>query len=437
MMIKHLLFHVLLTLAILLTACTSGSAPAPELIAEEAYPITTTTQSPPAEGYPVDTPTPSAPPSITASLPPYPFPTLPVTPAPSWERSRVGDAQLITVDLGWALDEERLMWTGDAGESWREITPPVSADFTIADVFFLNANLGWVAASPALAGDQAILPVQIMRTEDGGQSWQSYSFEASLPYPVNARPTQIEFIDPQHGWLVVDRTATMNSSAADLYESSDGGITWNLKSLPFSGPVHFISPSVGRTTGSCCTGAPKQLYRTTDGGLTWQQQVVAPDPVEDDFDYHDYGLPVFQNEQEGVLAITLRDVNYEVTGLGFYRTSDAGQSWQLAETFTTAGPVPIGAGNSIPVQILNPEHWIVALPGALHVTRDGGETWEEFGQADLPGSHVRLEFVNEATGWSLVFEDNCGDDCLLLFKSTDGGKTWSAVAVANGGAPYP
>jgi len=354
-----------------------------------------------------------------------------LTPTPLSAPARVHDAQLISANQGWALAGELLLWTADGGGSWRAITPPVSAGLSIADVFFLNAGQGWVALSPFLAGDQDILPIRILRTQDGGQSWQEYGFEAGLPYIVNARVAHLEFIDPQHGWLVVDRTASMNSSAADLYQSSDGGLTWQLKSLPFSGPVHFISPSIGWTTGSCCTGAPRQLYRTMDGGLTWQQQVVAPNPVEDGYDYHDYGLPIFQNEQEGVLAITLRDPSYAASGVGFYRTSDAGRSWQLAGTFHSSAQVPFGAGISIPVQILDSDRWILALPGALYRTPDAGETWEELAQAGLPGSHARLDFVTEDLGWSLVFEDNCGENCLILFESTDGGKSWSALAFEN------
>ena len=62
----------------------------------------------------------------------------------------------------------------------------------------------------------------------------------------------------------------MNSSAADLYRTSDGGLTWDRLRLPFDGRIHFITPSIGWIIGSCCTGAPRGLFRTADGGVPWQ-----------------------------------------------------------------------------------------------------------------------------------------------------------------------
>lgn len=350
-------------------------------------------------------------------------------PNPSWDRSSVVDAGLLAAGEGWALAGEKLLWTTDYGQNWQDITPTLANDRTIAKVYFLNAGQGWLALIPPPDCCQEILPIHILHTEDGGQNWQESSFEASLAPGVFPGITGLAFSDPVHGWLVVNQTATMNNSAADLYQSTDGGLTWQLRPLPYNGPVKFITLDIGWTTGSCCTGAPRQLFRTADGGDTWEQQRLAPNPVEDGFDYHDYQLPAFFNERDGLLAVTLRKPSYEVNEVGIYRTADAGETWQPAATLPAPGLPGPGAGLSIPVQFLQPDHWIVALGKAIHVTQDAGENWEEFAQPDLPGSHVQLQFVTEQLGWSIVFADDCGENCLLLFGTSDGGKTWHAITV--------
>ena len=49
--------------------------------------------------------------------------------------------QLITHDIGWALDRGRLYWTNDVGNRWTDISPGSSAH--LDDVFFLDATRGW------------------------------------------------------------------------------------------------------------------------------------------------------------------------------------------------------------------------------------------------------------------------------------------------------
>ena len=151
--------------------------------------------------------------------------------------------------------------------------------------------------------------------------------------------------------------------------------------------------------------------------------MLAPNPVEG-FDYHGYRLPVFFDEQDGLLAVTIRNEFYEAVEVGIYQTEDGGASWQLATTLIPTEMIEPGSSSWVQVQFLQPNTWLVAVGKALYVTRDAGEAWERLEQPDLPGWHYQLMFVNEQVGWSLVFKDNCGGDCLLLYKTSDGGATW-------------
>jgi photosystem II stability/assembly factor-like uncharacterized protein len=316
-----------------------------------------------------------------------------------------------------------------------DITPPDIGGLVVFDVSFASPSIGWMAvgADPNTylpSGDPPFTyPITLMVTADGGRTWQA------LPIEVERGSWGPSFdifvLDALNGWIVVNRTETMNSSAADLYWTRDGGQTWQKSRLPNNGPVRFISPTVGWAIGSCCTGAPLQLYRTTDGGATWRQQVVAPDPIDDSFDYNDYALPVFLDESQGILPITLRGSSSETTGLAFYETSDAGQTWTLA---ATAPPneafANYGSGISIPTSIVSREVWFVSA-GRLSVTRNSGADWETITPAGFSDYFLeRIQFATDTSGWALAsrtrsdFTSERG-----LFASDDGGQTWTPLYV--------
>jgi photosystem II stability/assembly factor-like uncharacterized protein len=349
------------------------------------------------------------------------------TPVPVTHLRSIFDAGLVAEGQGWVISAGRLLWTPDGGDHWEDITPDHNKDLIITNVFCIDINHCWVAMVPQPQVEQVKLEIIVFYSQDGGKTWQQSSLEAALPFGMYSGITDLGFIDEQTGWLVVNQTASMNASAGDLYFTRDGGKTWQMSELPFNGPVNFINDDLGWMIGSCCTGAPRQLFRSENGGSTWEQQILAPNPVDDGFDYHDYQLPVFVNKEIGYVAVTYRDVFYETVEVGFYLTYDEGNTWQQITTFGPSELSDPGPGSAIQVQFLDAETWIAALGNAVCVTDESGESWEIFEIEELPGWHYRLMFVTEHIGWSLVFRDYCGDDCLVLYQTMDGGVTWAAL----------
>jgi photosystem II stability/assembly factor-like uncharacterized protein len=375
-------------------------------------PTSTTTQSA------TETPSPSATPLETKPSP---------TSAPITQLEAIWDAGLVAEDQGWVISDGRLMWTSDGGENWHDITPSNDEDLIITNVFFLDADQGWAVMIPPPEVEQVSIEILVFHSQDGGETWEQNFLQADLPFGVYSGLTDLKFIDSQSGWLVVNQTMTMNASAADLYRTQDGGLTWQMSQLPYNGAVHFINAEMGWTIGSCCTGASRQLFRSQDGGQTWDQQAFVPNPVEDGFDYHGYHLPVFFDQQEGLLAVLHKDVFYDVVEVGIYRTTDGGSSWQPVTTFSSTELAELGPSSFTQVQFLQPAYWIVAVGKTIYVTVDAGESWTRSEQDTLPGFHYRLMFASENVAWSVLFKDNCGDNCLLLYRTGDGGETWEAL----------
>jgi len=326
-----------------------------------------------------------------------------------------------------------MLATADGGETWREMTLPESDPGFTQAAFFLDAKMGWVGVGyPQDDSGSGEQPVAVMSTRDGGQVWQVQELEVQSPFGDPGHIIDVWFLDAQHGWVSLDFTATMNSSTGELLRTADGGRTWEQSELPNAGPISFNSPAIGWTIGNFNNGARKLLYRTLDGGETWQPQTVLAEPVDDGIQYNDYLLPVFFDERKGILPVLVSDAGYELTGVAFYRTVDAGYTWSPVSTLLD--PVTSLEWGQAAVEILDSTTWIVASDeGVLYRTVDGGDTWQQVNQAERQPklSFWGLSFTSQATGWTLAYEDCQGGviACLQLYRTDDGGQHWAVLPV--------
>lgn len=104
----------------------------------------------------------------------------------------------------------------------------------------------------------------IVLTFDGGKHW---SLE-----PVGERPNSVFLLSDELGWMVTDR---------GVWITDDGGRTW-AKQLALKGMLraHFVNPRHG-----FAIGFPSAVYETVDGGKTWNKLAVAeqgPDAAKTD-----------------------------------------------------------------------------------------------------------------------------------------------------------
>jgi photosystem II stability/assembly factor-like uncharacterized protein len=115
----------------------------------------------------------------------------------------------------------------------------------------------------------------LLRSSDGGTIWT----RATLPAGAGGYPV-VWFVDARQGFLL--EGGTSGSLGAHFYRTSDAGHTWTRvpTALRFSQlerpSFDFVSPKVvfAWTTGDDEPGAsPPPLYETSDGGRTWQRIV--------------------------------------------------------------------------------------------------------------------------------------------------------------------
>ena len=260
----------------------------------------------------------------------------------------------------------------------------------------------------------------------------------SNPWKVLTLPTEAIFSDvaftnnPDHGWLV--------GTQATLFETSDGGNTWEQKTIDFGDEKILFSAVSFNGNEGWIVGKPSILLHTDDGGESWKRIPLSAK------------LP---GSPDGIVA--LGDSTAEmVTNLGaIYKTTDGGKNWKAlvegavgvarnihrsedgryvavsakGNFFSTWEPgqtewTPHQRTSSRRLQNMgfsnNKSLWLLARGGQIQFSEsDNYEEWQEPVYPEFSTSWGLLDvaYRNPEEIWLAGGSGN-------LLRSTDGGQTW-------------
>jgi hypothetical protein len=85
----------------------------------------------------------------------------------------------------------------------------------------MNMQYAWIAIGPA--NQQEGPGITVLRTADGGRSWQ----RSLINDPRVSLVDVPHFITVKQGWLEVSGTPGAGSAGSDIWHSNDGGQTWS------------------------------------------------------------------------------------------------------------------------------------------------------------------------------------------------------------------
>ena len=355
------------------------------------------------------------------TLTPYPD-----TPSPSLiDAPQVATPALIKMDMfneldGWAVTEAEIVRTNDGGISWFDVTPPGMDETGFGvDTFLLDVQHAWVQKPDF---DNFPNSGFMYRSRDGGLTWTTFT----VPFSRG----DLNFIDPENGWVLADLGVGAGSNAVAVYRTANGGETWERMytndpndagagdSLPLGGiktDLVSLDMETAWVTGVIYAPGEVFLYRTENGGNIWSAVNLELPQIAEDLELViNEDQMKFVSPTHGYLALHRSGTTFQTI---IYVTRDAGNTWSLTPTLI--------AGTGTPV-FLSESEAILYNGEQFYITQDGAQSWATVSPDVAFGeTFVNMEFVTTRAGWVITMDP--ATNHRSLYRTHDGGATWLPV----------
>ncbi|HZP48328.1 MAG TPA: hypothetical protein VFB07_07340 [Vicinamibacterales bacterium] len=317
-----------------------------------------------------------------------------------------------------------------------------------------DSNVVWVATGENTSQRSAHFGDGVYKSIDAGKTWQRVGLAAS-------EHIGRILVDPRNSnvvWVAAQGPLFAAGGERGVYKTTDGGRTWQA-SLTISADtgandlafdpknpdvVYASAYQRRRAVGQLIGGGPEGgIYKTTNGGRTWTKLTRG-------LPTGDMGRIALATDGRKSPATVFALVNARPNEAGFYRSDDAGATWDrighmpVERTGRTGGAGPAGADEGQPPEPTGPlgrDDWyrggdpqyyfelfvdpntpdtIWSVNTNLEVSADGGHTWKRAGFEEK-GMHVDHHVVAwdpSDPGHMLVGNDGG------LYETYDRGDTW-------------
>jgi len=303
----------------------------------------------------------------------------------SGTKARLRGVSAVSDKIAWASGANgTCLKTTDGGATWQTLKVPGAESLDFRDVDAFDANTAYLLSIGE--GEKS----RIYKTTDGGQTWQ-LQFTNHNP---KAFFDAMAFWDAKHGIAVSDPV----EGRFLILKTSDGGATW--KETPSANmPLAVAGEGAFAASGSCITvqgsknawfatgGGAARVFRSSDGGETWQ---VAATPI------------ISGQPPTGIFSIAFRDAQNGMIVGGDYSkeaeahdhvatTNNGGKRWTLAKALPTgfrSGVVYVGGAKTSAIVVVGPKGTDYSL--------NNGASWTSLGA----GGYHAVSFAG-TTGWAV------------------------------------
>jgi len=296
--------------------------------------------------------------------------------------ARLRGVSAVSERVAWASGSgSTVLRTNDGGTRWQKLTV-TNDNVDFRDIDAINAETAYalsVGNGPAS---------RIYKTSDAGATW-TLQFKNENP---KAFLDAMSFWDADHGIVFGDSI----DGQLDILITENGGNTWSRLSSPNLPPAlpnegAFAASGtniavVGKSHAWIGTGAAAKslVLRTSDNGHTWQ--------VSD--------TPVAAGQSSGIFSIAFRDTKHGVIVGGDYTkekeavnnlafTRDGGATWTLAKG--------LSGFRSVVAYVPGTKIIVAIGPAGSDFSTDDGQTWKP---VDGPGFDTFSFVQGKTIGWA-------------------------------------
>ena len=290
------------------------------------------------------------------------------------------------------------------GYAWHETATGTTAHFR--GLSAVSATTAWVSGYTPTEG-------VVMRTTDGGATWQDVS-------PLGTAGLQFRDIEAFDADDAVTMSIGSNPTDFRIYVTHDGGQTWditfvNSEPTAFYDCMTFFDRNRGLALSDPPDGVHFRVIATDDGGMSWHVTGLQMPAAPGEYAFAASGQCLTSDHGHRAWFGT------GGSGASVFRSDDRGVSWTMAPTPMLFGPtaginglafdgqergIAVGGDFTLPA----------ASPDAFARSFDGGSTWSL-----VPGAPQEYRSgVTWVDGQTAIAVGLSGSDV-----STDFGATWT------------
>ncbi|RMH20359.1 MAG: glycosyl hydrolase, partial [Acidobacteria bacterium] len=314
--------------------------------------------------------------------------------------------------------------TENAGITWQPIfddQPSYSIGRVVLDPS--RPDVVWVGTGENVSGRHVGWGDGVYKSLDGGRSWRRMGLERS-------EHVGDVVVDPRDGdvvYVAAEGPLWAAGGERGVYKTTDGGESWtrvlaidddtgatDLELDPRDPDVIYAATYQRRRhVWSLLAGGPGSgIHKSTDGGKSWRRLST--------------GLPAGDMGKIGLAAspadpdVIYATIEASEEERGFYRSRDGGESWQRMSDYLSNG-----TGPHYYQEIVASPHdvdTVYQMDVFLHVTRDGGATFEVLGDGRQKHSDNHALWIDPQDPEHLIAGTDGG-----LYESFDDGRRWRHV----------
>jgi photosystem II stability/assembly factor-like uncharacterized protein len=276
-------------------------------------------------------------------------------------------------------------------------------------------------------------------TYDGGETWSTMNNQPTAQFyrvtTDNAFPYRIYVAQQDNSTLRINYRSDDGSIGEDDWESTAGGESAHIAVDPTNDDIVY-----GGSYGGLLTRV-NHANKTTRAVNVWPDNPMGYGAEGMKYRFQ-WNFPIMFSKHDPNKLYTFSN--------HVHMTTNEGQSWELLSSDLTrndpeklvssGGPITqdntsveyyctIFAANESPLKegLL----WVGSDDGLIHVTKDGGQTWENVTPPNMPEwnmiNSIEPSAFDEGTCYVAATRYKLGDFAPYLYKTTDYGQSWTKI----------